>query len=78
MPIEFVLTDKQAMVPGTSLAEFDELFVTARISRSGLASDAIAGLKIEGKSISPSIGGFVELTVSPSDMSNNAAEIPAE
>lgn len=78
LPIEFALTDEQAMVPGTSLAEFDELFVTARISRSGLANDALADLKIEGKSISPSIGGFVELTVSPSDMPNNAAEIPAE
>ena len=78
LPIEFVLTDNQAMVPGTSLAEFDELFVTARISRSGLANDAIAGLKIEGKSISPPFGSFVELTVSPLDMSNNATEIPAE
>lgn len=78
LPIDFVLTDKQAMVPGTSLADFDELFVTARISRSGLANDALAGLSIEGKSISPSTGGFVELTVSPSDMVNNAAEVSAE
>jgi len=78
LPIDFVLTDKQAMVPGTSLADFDELFVTARISRSGLANDAVAGLAIEGKSVSPSAGGFIELTVSPSGMIDNDAEVPAE
>lgn len=78
LPIDFVLTDKQAMVPGTSLADFDELFVTARISRSGLANDAVAGLAIEGKSVSPAAGGFIELIVSPSGDVNNDAEVPAE
>ena len=78
LPIDFLLTDKQAMVPGTSLADFDELFVIARVSRSGLANDAVAGLEIEGKFVSPFADDFVELTVSPSGMINSDAEVPAE
>ena len=78
LPFDFVLTEKQAMVPGTSLADFNELFVTARISRSGLANDALAGLEIEGKSVSPSDGGFVELTVSPSAIVIHNEELPVE
>ena len=78
LPFDFVLTEKQVMVPGTSLADFSELFVTARISRSGLATDALAGIKIEGKTISLSTGGFVELTVSPSDIVIPNEEVPVE
>lgn len=78
LPFDFVLTDKQSMVPGTNLADFDELFVTVRISRSGLANDTVAGLATEGKSVSPSAGGFVDLTVRLSDMISNDEEVPAE
>lgn len=78
LPIDFVLADKQAMVPGTSLAEFDELYVTARISRSGLANDTVAGLEIEEVSVSPSAGGFIQLTVGPSVIVDNDAEVSAE
>ncbi len=78
LPFDFVLTQKQAMVPGTSLTDFNELFVTARISRSGLANDALAGLEIEGKSVSPFDGDFVELTVSPSNAVIHNEELPVE
>lgn len=78
LPFDFVLTEKQAMVPGTDFADFNELIVTARISRSGHANDALAGVEIEGKSVSPIAGDFVELTVSPSNVITYNAELPVE
>ena len=78
LPYDFVLSDKQAMVPGTSLADFDKLFITARISRSGLAIDALAGLEVDGRSISPSADDVVELTVRGSPSVNGDAGVPDE
>ena len=51
------------MVPGTHLADFETLVVTARVSRSGLATDAIEGLEVWSKPVSPIGGGEIDLLI---------------
>jgi len=63
LPIEFVLTDTHVLVPGTHLADFETLVVTARVSRSGLATDAIEGLEVWSKPVSPIGGGEIDLLI---------------
>lgn len=45
LPIDFRLDDSQSMVEGITLSGFDEVVVTARISRSGVATDSLQGLE---------------------------------
>ena len=63
LPIEFTLTDTHVMVPGTHLADFETLFVTARVSRSGLATDLVEGLEVWSKPVSPLGGGEIDLLI---------------
>lgn len=63
LPINFVLTDDQAMIPGTSLADFEKLVVTARVSRSGLATDSFEGLEVWSEPMSPFGNHYVELLI---------------
>ncbi len=65
LPIEFVLTNRDAMVAGTSLAQFEHLVVTAKISRSGLATDVLAGLEAWSVPVSPLDGAAIELQLTP-------------
>jgi hypothetical protein len=63
LPIDFVLTDAQAMVPGTRIADFEHLVVTARVSRSGLATDILKGFEVWSAPVSPIDGTEIELTI---------------
>lgn len=63
LPIHFELTDKQVMVPGTRLADYPSLVVSARISRTGLATDTIAGLEARSEPLSPAFTGEIELMI---------------
>ena len=63
LPIEFNLTDAHVMVPGTHLADFETLVVTARVSRSGLATDVIEGLEVWSEPVSPIDGAEIELII---------------
>jgi len=64
LPIQFVLTDRDVLVSGTSLAQFEQLVVTAKISRSGLATDVLAGLEAWSDPVSPLDGHDIELQLS--------------
>jgi len=64
LPIDFVLTDEHAMVPGTHLADFETVVVSARVSRSGLATDILEGLDVASEPVSPTDGGKIELLIS--------------
>jgi cytochrome c-type biogenesis protein CcmH len=63
LPLEFLLTDAQAMVPGTHVADYDQLVVTARISRSGMAGDAFNGFEVTSKPVSPLAGEEILLLI---------------
>jgi len=45
LPIDFALNDSQSMTDEFRLSMFDRVVVTARISRSGIATDALQGLE---------------------------------
>lgn len=64
LPIEFVLTEKEMMVPDSKLSDFAELVVTAKISHSGNAADNSSGLEAWSQPVSPQSGETIELIIS--------------
>lgn len=73
LPLEYLLTDDMAMMPGTSLADFDKVVVIARVSRSGRAKDVLAGLEVSSGQVSPLASNYIELQISPDPASRSAA-----
>lgn len=71
LPIEFALTDKEVMVPGMHLTDFDALLVTARISRSGNSADISDGLEAWSEPVSPVDGREIELTIAANSQSGS-------
>ena len=63
LPIDFVMTDAQAMVAGTHLADYETLVVTARVSRSGMATESVAGLEVWSDPVSPMTGSEINLLI---------------
>ncbi len=63
LPLDFVLTEKEMMVPDASLDDFAELVVTAKISRSGNASDSSQGLQAWSSPVSPQSAAAVQLVI---------------
>jgi tetratricopeptide (TPR) repeat protein len=51
LPLDFLLNDSQAMNPAAKLSDFEQVVVTARISRSGIATDALQGLEAKSDPI---------------------------
>ena len=74
LPLDFVLTDAQAMVPGTHVGDYEQLVVTARISRSGMAGDAFNGLEISSRPVSPLDGDEILLLIETS----SGGDLPKE
>lgn len=73
LPLEYALTDAMAMIPGNSLADFDEVVVIARVSRSGRAKDVHLGLEVSSGPVSPEGWGHVDLQLSPEAVLNSDA-----
>ena len=67
MPFEFSLTDKEMMIPGQLLSDFDHLVVTAKISRSGNAADSSLGLDAWSDPVSPSDDTRIDLMIGGRD-----------
>ncbi|MBT5218936.1 MAG: hypothetical protein HOM16_05560 [Woeseia sp.] len=76
LPLQFNLTDADAMIVGTHLADYEELVVTAKISRSGMANDVLEGLEALSEAVSPLADHHISLTISsklnPSHSSSTA------
>ena len=70
LPIQFVLTDRDVMVSGTTLAQFEHLVVTAKISRSGLATEVVEGLEVWSDPVSPLGSDVIELRLTASSDPN--------
>jgi cytochrome c-type biogenesis protein CcmH len=51
LPIDFLLNDSQAMVEDVKLSDFESVVVTARISRSGNATEALQGLEAKSEPV---------------------------
>jgi cytochrome c-type biogenesis protein CcmH len=67
LPLDFVLTDKEVMVPGSQLGDYEQLVVTAKISRSGNATDNSLGLETWSDAVSPSSTDRVDLLIGDAD-----------
>jgi len=63
LPLDFSLTDKEVMVAGTHLGDFDQLVVTAKISRSGNAADNNLGLEAWSEPVSPGSDARIDLLI---------------
>ena len=63
LPLEFELSDEQAMVPGTSMSDYAQLVVTAKVSRSGNAGDTLNSFEVTSAPIVPANGDLVELLI---------------
>jgi hypothetical protein len=63
LPLEFRLSNAETMLVGTDLADYASLIVTARISKTGMATDSSNGLEAWSESISPMGGANVDLLI---------------
>ena len=63
LPFEFALTDKEVMVPGSKLGDYEQLVVTAKISRTGNATDNSLGLEAWSDSVSPAETDRIDLLI---------------
>jgi len=63
LPIDFLLNDSQAMVAGQKLSNFDEVVVTARITRGGGATVALQGLEAKSDTILVAENRHLNLTI---------------
>ena len=63
LPFTFVLDDSQSMVAGLQLSSFETVVVTARVSRSGTASDTLSDLEITSGPVNVAHDAPVELTI---------------
>lgn len=73
LPIQFNLTDADAMIAGTHLADYEELVVTAKISRSGMATDVLEGLEVFSQGVSPLSDQVISLTIASNQ--NSSSEV---
>jgi tetratricopeptide (TPR) repeat protein len=63
LPIEFMLNDTQSMIAGMKLSDYDEVIVTARISRGGDATVALKGLEAKSDPILVADNRHLNLTI---------------
>ena len=63
LPIDFLLNDSQSMVAGVKLSNFDEVVVTARITRGGDATVALQGLEATSGTILIAENRHLNLTI---------------
>jgi hypothetical protein len=63
LPIDFLLNDSQSMVDGMKLSNFEEVIVTARITRGGDATVALQGLEAKSDVIRIADNRHLNLTI---------------
>lgn len=63
LPIDFQLNDSQSMVAGVKLSDFEEVIVTARITRNGDATIALQGLEAKSGTVLIAENRHLNLTI---------------
>ncbi len=63
LPMEFILNDSLSMTASSKLSNFEQVTVTARISRSGVASDALKGLEARSEFITVADNRHLDLII---------------
>jgi tetratricopeptide (TPR) repeat protein len=67
LPFDFVLDDSQAMAESSKLSDFEQVVVTARISRSGNATEALQGLEARSGTVIVQDNEHLDLRIVPRD-----------
>ena len=62
-PVEFRLTDAQSMVEGMRLSNYDEVIVTARLSRGANAINALKGLEAKSPPVAVASDKPIQLII---------------
>ncbi len=62
-PIHFKLDDALSMVEGVKLSDFEEVVITARISRSGNAAEALQNLQVKSEPVTVADNAQIRLTI---------------
>lgn len=65
LPLDFVLSDRQSMSAAARLSNYEQVVVTARISRSGVADDALPGLEAKSDLVLVTDNRPLELVIRP-------------
>ncbi|MGB5626763.1 MAG: hypothetical protein WBM61_13580, partial [Woeseiaceae bacterium] len=63
LPLDFLLNDSQAMSAAAKLSNYDRIIVTARISRSGVATDALQNLEAKSEMVVIAENRHLNLTI---------------
>ena len=63
LPIDFLLNDSQSMIAGMKLSNFEEVIVTARITRGGDATVALQGLEAKSEIVRIADNRHLNLTI---------------
>jgi hypothetical protein len=63
LPLDFLLNDSQAMSADARLSNYEQVVVTARVSRSGTATEALQGLEAESDVITVAENQHLKLTI---------------
>jgi hypothetical protein len=63
LPIDFLLNDSQSMIAGMKLSNFDEVIVTARITRGSDATVSLQGLEAKSETIVVAENRHLDLTI---------------
>ena len=63
LPLDFLLNDSQSMIAGMKLSDFDEVVVTARITRGGDATIALRGLEAKSETLIVAENRHITLTI---------------
>lgn len=63
LPLDFLLNDTQAMTTDFKLSDFEQVIVTARISRSGIATEALQDLEARSGTIIVAENRHLNLTI---------------
>jgi hypothetical protein len=63
LPFDFVLSDEASMIKGGGISTAGEIFVTAKVSKSGDALNTAADLQATAGPVDPDAAGFLELVI---------------
>jgi hypothetical protein len=63
LPIDFMLNDSQSMIEGMKLSNFEEVIVTARITRGSDATVALQGLEAKSDTVRIADNRHLDLTI---------------
>lgn len=73
LPFEFMLSDDHAMMQGASLSDYEKVVISARVSRTGSATESVKGLQIRSVPTVVNKSTFIELLIDSAGVADENA-----